>query len=495
MSQLIQVLVLSLSVIGVSHDGRVMPAKQGASSELAGRWEGAVDLGAVKLPCAVVFSDNTSGLTATIDIQSAKGVPLTAVRFVGKTVHFELPSGLGVATFEGAFDGTTITGTFVQGVTHGAFTLARPGTTPPPARVPPPYHEEEVTFTNGPITLAGTLTIPEGGGPFPAFVMVTGSGLQNRDEELFGFKVFGVIADYFTRRGVAVLRYDDRGMGGSTGSLATATTADFAGDALAGLALLAGRPEIDRAHLGVFGHSEGADVAAIAAARSPNVAFIVMMAGIALRGDAVLRQQAEDSARALGGSDQQVARILTAYQQFTDAVRTRAGTDVLAPALRTLMQAQIEAQPAANRAAIGDVNAFIDKAMPSQLAANQSTWMRFFVGFDPAPVFAQVKCPVFALFGEKDTQVRPDLNKAPLEAAFAKGGNTHVTVKVYPEANHLFIKAVTGQVSEYPTLEKVFVPGLLDDLVAWVRSVTRAPAKTMNPPDEVLARTASSTGR
>jgi fermentation-respiration switch protein FrsA (DUF1100 family) len=137
------------------------------------------------------------------------------------------------------------------------------------------------------------------------------------------------------------------------------------------------------------------------------------------------------------------------------------------------MQAQIEAQPAANRAAIGDVTAFIDKAMPSQLAANQSTWMRFFVGFDPAPVFAQVKCPAFAFFGEKDTQVRPDLNKAPLEAAFAKGGNTHVTVKVYPEANHLFIKAVTGLVSEYPTLEKVFVPGLLDDLVAWVRSVTR----------------------
>jgi pimeloyl-ACP methyl ester carboxylesterase len=302
-----------------------MPAKQAAASGLAGRWEGAVDLGGVKLPCAVVFSDNTSGLTATIDIQGAKGVPLTAVSVVGKTVHFDLPSGIGVATFEGAFDGTTIAGTFVQGVTHGTFTLARPDATPTPARVPPPYHEEEVTFANGPITLAGTLTIPEGKGPFPAFVMVTGSGLQNRDEELFGFKVFGVIADYFTRRGVAVLRYDDRGMGGSTGSLATATTADFAGDALAGLALLASRPEIDRAHLGVFGHSEGADVAAIAAARSPNVAFIVMMAGMALRGDLVMRRQAEDSARALGGSDEQVARILTAHQQLMDAIRTRAG--------------------------------------------------------------------------------------------------------------------------------------------------------------------------
>jgi hypothetical protein len=144
---LVHVLVLSLSVIGVSRDGLVMPAKQGAASGLAGRWEGAVDIGDLKLPCAVVFSDHASGLTATIDIQSAKGVTL------------------------------------------GTFTLARPGTVPPPARVPPPYHEEEVTFANGPITLAGTLTIPEGRGPFPAFVMVTGSGLQNRDEELFGFKV------------------------------------------------------------------------------------------------------------------------------------------------------------------------------------------------------------------------------------------------------------------------------------------------------------------
>jgi pimeloyl-ACP methyl ester carboxylesterase len=480
MSQLIQVLVLALSVIGISQDGLGTPAKQAAASGLAGRWEGAIELGggALKLPFAVVFSDGSgsssgpTGLTATIDIQSAKGAPLRAVSLAGKTVHFELPSGLGVATFDGTFDGTTITGIFVQGTTRGPFTLARPGTVPVPARVPPPYHEEEVTFTNGPITLAGTLTVPEGKGPFPAFVMVTGSGPQNRDEELYGFKIFGVIADYFTRRGVAVLRYDDRGMGGSTGNIAAATTSDFANDALAGLALLAGRPEIDHAHLGVFGHSEGADVAAIAAARSPNVAFIVMMAGMALRGDVILRHQAEDSARALGASDEQVAKILAAHQQLTEAVRTNAGRDAVTEALRALMRAQIEAQPGAV-AAIGDLTAYIDKAMPAGVAQNQNPWMKFFVGFDPAVTLAQVKCPVFALFGEKDTQVRPDLNKAPLEAALAKGGNTRVTVKVYPTANHLFIKAVTGQVSEYPTLEKVFVPGMLDDLVAWIRSVTR----------------------
>ena len=261
-------------------------------------------------------------------------------------------------------------------------------------------------------------------------------------------------------------------MGGSTGSLATSTTEDFAGDALAGLALLAARPEIDRAHVGLLGHSEGADVAAIAAARSSNVAFIVMMAGVSLRGDVVLRHQAEDSARALGGTEAQVAAVVAAHQRVTEATRTGADAGELSQALRGLMHAQIEAQPAA-RAAIADIDAYIDKAMPAALAQNQSAWMKFFVGFDPAPVLSQVKCPVLALFGERDTQVRPDLNRGPLEAAFAKGGNTRATVKIYPEANHLFIKAVTGQVSEYPALEKVFVPGFLDDLANWVRSVTR----------------------
>src|SRR6266540_1119947 len=190
MPHLAYVLLVSLSVSGVSRDGFAMPAQQAAAPLLAGRWEGAVDVGGVNLPCAVIFGDTTSGLTATIDIQGVKGVPLTAVSVAGRRVHFELPAGMGVATFEGTVDGTTLAGTFVQGVTHGTFTLARPGTVRVPPRVPPPYHEEEVTFANGPITLAGTLTIPEGRGPFPAFVMVTGSGPQNRDEELFGFKLF-----------------------------------------------------------------------------------------------------------------------------------------------------------------------------------------------------------------------------------------------------------------------------------------------------------------
>jgi len=330
-----------------------------------------------------------------------------------------------------------------------------------------PYGVEELTFTNGDVKLAGTLTIPEGRGPFPAVVMVTGTGAQNRDEELFGFKIFGVIADHLTRHGIAVLRYDDRGVGGSTGNIAASTTADFASDALSGLALLAGRSEIDKSRLGIFGHSEGADVAAIAASRSPQVAFIVMMAGAAISGEAVLAGQQADGMRVLGGTPEQVAAEQQAFHKVAAAIRSNASPAALTPLLRDMIGAQYDTQPATVRGMITR-SLFIDSNVTRALNQMQSPWMRYFIAFDPATVLAMVKCPVLAVFGERDTQVPPATNKAPLEAALAKSGNTHVTVKVYPEANHLFIASKTGQVTEYQSLPKVFVPGFLDDVTNWI---------------------------
>jgi len=194
---------------------------------------------------------------------------------------------------------------------------------------------------------------------------------------------------------------------------------------------------------------------------------------MAQAGDVVTRRQAEDSARMLGGTPEEVAAVVAAHRKATEAVRTDAPAPELTQALRDLMRAQILGRSADARAAIGDVDAFIDRQLPTVVAQFRSPWMRYFLSFDPAPVFAQVKCPVLALFGAKDTQVPPDVNKPALEAAFAKGGNARVAVKVYADANHLFIKAATGQVTEYPRLEKVFVPGLLDDLAEWVLGVTR----------------------
>jgi uncharacterized protein len=326
-----------------------------------------------------------------------------------------------------------------------------------------PYQEEEVAFTNEDVKLAGTLTMPSTDKPRAAVVLLTGSGAQNRDEELFGFRRFRVIADHLGKSGFAVLRYDDRGVGGSTGSIPASTTHDFARDALAGLRLLK-----SRLGAGLLGHSEGALAAAIAAAESPDVAFVVWMAGSGERGDAILRRQAEDLSTAAGGSDAVIAQILAAHRAVIDSVR--AGTDraSLVPMVRALVRAQLDLAPAAQRQAITDVDAFVNKMAETNVGPMLSAWFRAFVALDPAEALAKVTCPVLALFGERDMQVPPTANRPPVEAALARAKNLSVTIKVYPEANHLFIKSVTGNPSEYPTLDKVFVPGLLDDLVTWL---------------------------
>ena len=201
----------------------------------------------------------------------------------------------------------------------------------------PPYQEEEVTFTNGDVKLAGTLTVPAGK-PHAAVILLTGSGAQNRDEELLGFRPFRVIADHLATDGLAVLRYDDRGVGGSTGSVLASTTHDFARDALAGIRLLKTRLG-GSTPVGLLGHSEGALAAAIAAAETRDVAFVVWMAGPGERGDAVLRRQAEDLSKAAGGSDATIAQILAAHRAMTDAIRAGADRPSIVNAMRVLVRA------------------------------------------------------------------------------------------------------------------------------------------------------------
>lgn len=349
-------------------------------------------------------------------------------------------------------------------------TAAAMAQTGAPAADPVPYTEQEITFTNGSITLAGTLTLPRSKGPFPAVVLLTGSGPQNRNEELFGFKPFQVLAHHFARQGIAVLRYDDRGVGGSTGRISDSTTEDFAADALAAVALLAAREDIRPSQIGLLGHSEGAIAAAIAASRSNELAFIVLMAGSAIRGDEILRAQAGDIARAGGADPAALERILAAHRRLMDAVAANEGDAVLNERIRVLARAQIDAMPEAQRAMVGNIDKLLDAQMPAQLAAMRTPWFRFFVRFDPASALAKVTCPVFAAFGERDLQVPSGTNRAPLEAALTRAGNARVTVKVYPDANHLFIASKTGHPSEYATLEKRFVPGLLEELSGWIRS-------------------------
>jgi pimeloyl-ACP methyl ester carboxylesterase len=332
----------------------------------------------------------------------------------------------------------------------------------------PPYHEEELTFASGGVTIACTLTTPAGGGPAPAVVLLSGSGPQNRDSDLMGFRPFRIIADHLARTGVAVLRCDDRGVGGSSGSIADSTTAEFADDALAAIRTLAGRTNIRKDRIGLIGHSEGALSAAIAAAESRDVAFVVWMAGSAIRGDAIMQGQAADLARAAGADAATVDRVVAAHRRLLQAVSVGAEADEMAKHIRVTARTQLELLPEAQRKAMGDLDAAIEKMLPPQVAFMRSKWMRFFVEFDPAIALARVSCPVLAVFGERDMQVPPATNRTVLETALTRGGNDQVVVKVYPQANHLFQPAITGDPSEYATLPKVFVPALLDDLSAWI---------------------------
>ena len=323
-------------------------------------------------------------------------------------------------------------------------------------------------IVNGGIILAGTLTLPPTPGPHPAIVLITGSGAQNRDEEVFGFKVFKVLADRLTRAGLAVLRCDDRGVGGSTGSTPQSTTADFAEDVLAEITFLKLRADIDKARIGLLGHSEGGIVAPMAATRSSEVAFIVLMSGPALPGEKIMLAQAEAIGRAEGRTPEQITSNARVQQQLFTAARANKGWEDATLALRAEIRSSIAQLPEEQRKSIPDVERVVSMQAEGQLSFARSAWFRYFLDYDPGPTLARVTCPVLAIFGEHDLQVPVEANRAAMEALAKKAATREFTVKVIPGANHLYQAATTGSVSEYTRLKKEFAPGFLDTLFAWL---------------------------
>jgi pimeloyl-ACP methyl ester carboxylesterase len=443
---------------------------------LEGHWEGAISIQGYQLEIRVDFKADREGLNGTIDIpqQGGKGLALKNVRFEDPKVHFELPAGATVAIFDGELKEDEISGSFNQGPATGTFSLKRGAAlkAAPAAEEAVPYKQEEVHFTNGNVSLAGTLTLPASGAPFPAVVLITGSGAHNRDEDILGFKIFRVIADHLTRNGIAVLRYDDRGVGGSTGNKSQATTADFAEDVLAGVQLLKARSDIDPKHIGLCGHSEGGIVAPIAASRSKDIAFIVLMSTMGVTGEKILVSQAEAIGRAEGASAEDMKKHAELQKRIFQVVRGGSGWEELRADLRRDVLAQIEKLPPEQRKTITDPDAYAAKQVDAALVMPQSPWFKYFIDLDPAPYLEKVHCPVLALFGGLDTQVPEAENKQAIVAALEKGGNHDYSVQVFPKANHLYVTAVTGSPKEYASLKKEFVPGFLDLITLWIRTKT-----------------------
>jgi alpha/beta superfamily hydrolase len=447
----------------------LLPANGQGLEGIEGAWTGALDLPGAKLTIVLRIAKAQDGaLSATMDCleQGAKGIPADTVSFDkgALRVTFKMING----TYEGRLEnGSILKGTWTQ---HGAIIPLdlRRGETQAPARPqdpkkPYPYREEEVSYRNGKAdaTLAATLTIPEGNGPFPAVLLITGSGPQNRNEEIVNHRPFLVLADALTRSGIAVLRTDDRGVGKSTGKFEGATTFDFVEDARAGVVYLKTRSEVDAKRIGLVGHSEGAVIAPILASDSTDIAYIVMMAGTGVNGEKVIERQVELILRASGGDDKKVAESL-AIQKKVFAVLKEEPDDAAASAkIRKILKSAVESEKGLSKEV---KEALLDK----QAKAMVGKWMRTFLALDPAEYLRRVRCPVLVLNGEKDLQVDPLQNVPPIKKALQEGGNGRYTARIFKDLNHLFQHCKTGAPREYGSIEETMSPEVPRTIAEWV---------------------------
>ncbi len=446
-----------------------------------GVWEGPLKVGPVELLLAFHLSSDKGGAwKASMDSidQCAIGIPCDNVKVDGKKVTIEL--GKLKAQFEGtsSTNNTVLKGTFTQrgmkfplslNRVEKASTRKRPQT----PKKPYPYGAEEVVFENpkAGIKLAGTLTMPKEGGPFPAVVLVTGSGPQDRDETLLGHKPFLVLADHLTRKGIAVLRFDDRGVGKSKGDFNKATSADFATDAFAAMEYLANRKEIDSKRIGLAGHSEGGLIAPMVAAEHPDkTAFIVMLAGTGAKGDAIIERQTQEIGKASGATREGLEVSARLQKLLMDTARSQPDEAAAKKALAGVAVAFAKKLSEADKKAL-EIDGNSDeglKASEEAAATFASPWMRFFLNHDPAPVLARVKCPVLAVNGSLDLQVLPDQNMPLIEKSLKEGGNTRFETKVFSCLNHLFQHAKTGQLSEYGQIEETMAPEVMELVASWI---------------------------
>lgn len=333
-----------------------------------------------------------------------------------------------------------------------------------------PFSERQVSIeVSDEVTLAGTLSLPDGESPSPAVILISGSGWQTRDSNLGGFKVYAEIARHLSANGIAVLRCDDRGVGRSTGDPSgnANTTLDFADDVFAQVAHLKTLPEVDPEKIGLFGLSEGAVVASMVDARSDDIAFAILVAAPALPIKEVLTGQLEASLRLKGLNDSSVAARLDLWRRIYDAVEGDEDTEGLRAELREALRDDVALETPEERERIGDPHRYAANIVETEFRVVLSKWGRFLVAYDPRPDQAKMDSRVLALYGGKDSQVIAGPNAAALDDTFRTAGKTDYAIRILPDANHLFQRAVTGAAAEYADLPGEFVPGYLESITAW----------------------------
>lgn len=449
------------------------------AQEPIGTWYGTLNIQGTSLPLVFHITKTGSEYATTMDSpqQGAKGMPTSKTTFTNKTLTVEA-SSIGMK-YTGTYvpDSNKINGTFQQGPIHTALALstkaenasAAPQTRPQDPK-DFPYKQEEVTFTNTTAgnNLAGTLTLPANGKADKIAILITGSGPQNRNEELFNHRPFLILSDYLTRQGIAVLRYDDRGIGKSTGVFSKATTADFADDAEAAVKYILSRPDLKNMAIGLIGHSEGGMVAPIVASRNPNVKFVVLMAGPGIPITQLLSRQIGDAMKLSGAPSDEVAqkmasnlKVFTVMNDVKDLPLQHA-----APEVELAIRKELDLEPLEKLDRTAK-----ESIVQRTLNQYKTPWFRYFISFDPAIYLTKVKCPVLALNGTLDFQVESTANLAGIKTGLQKAGNKRFEIVPMEGLNHLFQKANTGAESEYGNIEETLNPAALQKISSWVNGI------------------------
>ena len=448
----------------------VLVSSLAIGQEITGQWNGLLKVPGAQLRIVANISKTETGYVSTVDSpdQNANGIPVAATTFENSILKLEIP------VINGSYEGTLnkdniIVGKLTQNGQSFEVNLSKEivqkqvFSRPQEPKKPYPYYTEDVKFLNktANITLAGTLSLPKKEGNFPAVILITGSGAENRDEEIFGHKPFLVLSDYLTKKGIAVLRLDDRGVGESTGNTNTSTTVDFASDIQAGVDYLKTRTEINKKKIGLIGHSEGGLIAPMVAGNSKDINFIVLLAGPGLRGDKILLLQNELIKRQNGKPEIEIQKEKEIFKGVYDLVIASSLNDGnLKSNITSYLKTQYN-DPSKD----ADVELII--------AQVTNTWWYNFIKLDPVPFLEKVKCPVLALNGSKDLQVPAEINLEAIKKTLINSGNKKVTTKILPNLNHLFQECQTGAPSEYETIEQTFSPIALEEISNWLLVQTK----------------------
>lgn len=443
------------------------------SQDVSGDWYSMLKIGATQLRLQMNLVKNDTGYTGkliSVD-QGNSVIPMAWVKLSESNLSFKT-SAAGIE-YSGLVKDANINGTFKQNgrefpLSFGREKIEKTVYKRPQEPKPPfSYISEEVTFLNvrDSIYLAGTLTMPSSGQGFPVVVLISGSGPQNRDEELLGHKPFLVLADHLTKNGIAVLRYDDRGVGKSKGNFGKATSADFATDVSAAVQYLKTRKEIDGKKIGLIGHSEGGMIAPMVAADTKDIGFIVLLAGTGVPGKDIIILQQQLIAKAEGVvSEKDLAETAAFTEEIAKIVTSGKDEKTVSIEFIDFLKSTWQKLPDSSKKIYGTEAVFL-----MQSAQMNTPWMRFFMAYDPATVLEKIRIPVLALNGSKDLQVWPAQNLPAIEKALKKAGNKKYTVKELPGLNHLFQECITGAPSEYEKIEMTIAPGVLDEINRWIK--------------------------